>query len=1001
MKKLLLLPLLTLLFVFGKVDASHLVGGEITITHVQGFQYVLSMNLYRDVSGIGAPATAMVTARQRVGGAQVGSWTLPKISFNIVPPQIPGCAGTQVVIERHFYRDTIQLPPTTYNHPGGYLFQWTSCCRNPGVANIQNPSSAGQTTVTMFPPVVDGSGNQIINSTPQLFPPLADYGCVGQLYYQPFGGIDPDGDSLSYVLFTPFGTPGVPGAGLVTPLSAPYPDPSTQYPPINWANCYNVDNQINGFSNGACASLTEPDRLRVDPNTGFVTVTPSLGPGYFVIGVWAQEFRDINGDGTKELIGSVFRDFQLQVSAPALCSPPVSVDPPIPVQPGVSISDTIFIPGIVGQRCVQYKVTDPGAGSATPNGTSNVEIILDAVNFPDSTVQLTPSNLSLANPGDTILIDLCFGDCAFSVNGEPLILNIIYKKEHCPQPFFDTVSLHFLVQEIPNPAATVQTRQVDFPSQFFVEDVDPVSNDLNSVEFFIRPNWNIEFSLGVVDSTYDSLFQYLIFSDTSLTYKDLGIEFFQYTSDPLLPADSIVQTDTIRGQGEMETVFRWTPDCTLFQADDVYKDTVFLITEDRYCLQNITSKMLIFNILNTNERPIITALSGDIEFATEDTIIGSMKNDTTVFYEFTKRVGTDRSIGGSGKKKGESLIFDVVAEDADFDELYTAFYVVQNGVQLSLSESRDIIDQLGISTGRSNNNIGDETLTSNFFWENRFITCEALVDAPIMLRAITTDSSCFAAQYVADITINLENGTPPILELYQDLDNGTELIPRNSNGDVDITFSSKDLSFFVVGYDRDSVEIEPSEFESDKVRLGLTLAEKDLNDTEDDFQRLAIEATYRNPLQYVERGDTIFFKWDPACENRETPLEPLNFKVADNACPVDPEDAELGLRDQMYVNIIPVGQFEAVNVITPNGDGYNDALELYSVTGTTQGREFVVEPMQCGFESIKVYNRYGRLVFESEERDFKWDAADQPAGDYFYQMKFGNRTYKSYIKVLK
>lgn len=1007
MKKLLLLPLFALLIVLGKVEASHIVGGEIIITQVNpnANVYVITMNLYRDASGITAPATAQITAYQRSNQQQVENWTLPKVSFNVVPPQIAGCAGQQLTIERHFYQDTVVLSQTTYTHPGGYLFTWNSCCRNSGVVNLTNSGSQGQTTATLFPRVYNPSTNQWINnSTPQLFPPLADYGCVGQLYYQPFGGIDPNGDSLSYTLYTPFDSPGAPGPGINNPISAPYPDPSTQFTPGQWANCYNVDNQINGFSNGTCTSLTEPDRLKVDPNTGFVTVTPSVGNAYFVIGVWAQEWRDIDNDGTKDLIGSVFRDFQLQVSPATGCSPQVPVNPPVPTDPGVTITDTVFVPGIVGQRCLQYKISDPGAGSAIPNGTSNVEILVDAVNFPDSTINLTPANIALNNPSDTFLIDLCFGDCAFSVNGEPLELNVIYKKEHCPQPFFDTIKLFFIVQEIPSPEAIVTTKTVEFPSQFFVENSDPVTNNINEVEFFIRPNWEIEFSMGVIDSTYDSLFQYIVYNNDTLNYEDFGMEFFQYTSDSLLPADSVVQRDTIKGLGEMETVFKWTPDCSLFQAGEVFRDTIYLITEDRYCGQNISSKQLIFNILNTNERPTLTTGLGEETTETPSSITGTQLNDSTYFYSFTQRVGTDRSIGGSGKKKGESLIFDVVGEDPDLDELFTNFQIFDRDINdyLDLSESRDRISELGISTGRSNNSIGDSSLKSTFFWENRFITCEALEFAPILLRAVTTDSSCFAAQAVAEIEINLDNGTPPELELYQDLDGGTEMIPRNSEGNVEITFSSKDLSFYVTGYDLDSVEVEPTEFESDKVRLGLTLEGLDVNDTEDVFQSKNIEASYRNPLQYVERNDTIFFFWDPACEDRETPLDRLNFKVRDNACPVDPDDSELGLIDEMFVDILPVGEFEPINVITPNGDGFNDRLELYAVDGyNEEGKNLIVEPMQCGFESIKVYNRYGQLVFESEEKDFSWDAADVPSGDYFYQMKFGNRTHKSYLKVLK
>lgn len=1022
MKKLLILPLLFLaFFISNKVNASHIVGGEIVITYVQPTQYVLTMNLYRDQSGIAAPPTAQIEAFQRQGLNNVGSWTLPLMWDSVVPPQISGCAGQQVVIERYFYQDTVILNPSTFNHPSGYIFRWTSCCRNGGVVNLQASSSAGQNTATLFPPIQDQGGNQIINSTPQLFPPLADYGCVGQLYYQPFGGSDPDGDSLSYTLYTPFDD-GAPLPGVTSAISPIYSDPSTMFPAVAWANCYNVDNQINGFSDGSCTSLTEPDRLSVDPVTGFVTVTPSLGPAYFVIGVWCQEWRDIDNDGTKDLIGSVFRDFQLQVSDPSVCQPQVPVNPPVPIDPpGVTLSDTIFIPGVVGDRCVTYQVSDPGAGSAVPNGVSNVEIIVDAINFPDSTVNLTPEDLQLLAPTDTIDIELCFGDCAFSQNGEPLELNIIYVKEHCPQPFFDTIKVFFLVEEIPTPQNAVYLSDADFPAQFLAGPANDTI-DIQNIEFFIRPNWEIDLELNVVDSlaSPDSLLQYIIYNNDTLNYQDYGMELIQYAFDSLLPPDSVVQADTIYGQNAMKTHFRWKPDCALFDPGALLKDTIVLITEDKYCGQNQVRRNLIFNILNINEDPIVTAVPGDSTETTEldiepietMTFLGSqipqafpiLYDDvqySAEVYSFTKRVGTDRSIGGSGKKEGESLVFDIKAADPDKDEVFTKVYFKENGVFLGDLDSRTAIADLGMSTGRTNIGIGEDSLISNFNWDSRYITCEALEYAPVELMVVTTDSSCFQAQDVAFINIGLDNGTPPQMQLFQDLDDGTEEIQRNAEGNVEITFSSEDLSFFVTGFDNDLVDIGEDDLESDKVRLSVTLDGKDINDTEDVFNAKNIDAVYRNPLRYVEKGDTIFFFWDPACEDREVALEPLKFKVHDNACPINPNDPELGLRDSMTVEILPVGEFEAINVITANNDGYNDYLELYAIDQNSSSGELIIEPMQCGFESIKVYNRYGQVVFQSEEKDFKWGADNVPAGDYFYEMKFGNRTYKSYLKVLK
>ena len=67
------------------------------------------------------------------------------------------------------------------------------------------------------------------------------------------------------------------------------------------------------------------DRLQVNVNTGQLRVTPRI-PGNHLFGVWCREFRDIDGDGTKELIGSVYRDYQMPIVNN--CPPPTYVNGP-------------------------------------------------------------------------------------------------------------------------------------------------------------------------------------------------------------------------------------------------------------------------------------------------------------------------------------------------------------------------------------------------------------------------------------------------------------------------------------------------------------------------------------------------------------------------------------------------------------------------------------------------------------------------------------------------
>jgi gliding motility-associated-like protein len=84
--------------------------------------------------------------------------------------------------------------------------------------------------------------------------------------------------------------------------------------------------------------------------------------------------------------------------------------------------------------------------------------------------------------------------------------------------------------------------------------------------------------------------------------------------------------------------------------------------------------------------------------------------------------------------------------------------------------------------------------------------------------------------------------------------------------------------------------------------------------------------------------------------------------------------------------------FEVPNVFTPNGDGKNDEfkLELYSVKSY----------------SVKIFNRWGRLVYEFQESDVSPGAADKKSskgwdgkingklaspGTYFYVVEAEGR----------
>ncbi len=82
------------------------------------------------------------------------------------------------------------------------------------------------------------------------------------------------------------------------------------------------------------------------------------------------------------------------------------------------------------------------------------------------------------------------------------------------------------------------------------------------------------------------------------------------------------------------------------------------------------------------------------------------------------------------------------------------------------------------------------------------------------------------------------------------------------------------------------------------------------------------------------------------------------------------------------------GEVIIPNVFTPNGDGRNDTWQVLNIRPNTSF-------------SVKIMNRWGKIVFETEQPTEAWDGAELPTGAYFYQVAIGNRTFKGWIQLMR
>jgi gliding motility-associated-like protein len=86
-------------------------------------------------------------------------------------------------------------------------------------------------------------------------------------------------------------------------------------------------------------------------------------------------------------------------------------------------------------------------------------------------------------------------------------------------------------------------------------------------------------------------------------------------------------------------------------------------------------------------------------------------------------------------------------------------------------------------------------------------------------------------------------------------------------------------------------------------------------------------------------------------------------------------------------------EIEIPNIITPNGDGINDLFYITNV-------EFYPN------SEIKIYNRWGKLIYENNNYQGDWDASNVSDGTYYYifKLNYGKGKIKEYsgtISVLK
>lgn len=148
--------------------------------------------------------------------------------------------------------------------------------------------------------------------------------------------------------------------------------------------------------------------------------------------------------------------------------------------------------------------------------------------------------------------------------------------------------------------------------------------------------------------------------------------------------------------------------------------------------------------------------------------------------------------------------------------------------------------------------------------------------------------------------------------------------------------------------------------------------------------------------------------WTPDCSvfaGNDVSLPLVNeymfrFRVVDNRC-LNPKGDTVTVALQVK-DVANENEFLPPNVITPRfTDGRNDYFAMEALDENQQLFNILPKDNCLGsFVNITIMNRWGRPVFSSASRDFKWFAEGQPAGVYFYVLKYTHKEYKGTISVM-
>lgn len=162
------------------------------------------------------------------------------------------------------------------------------------------------------------------------------------------------------------------------------------------------------------------------------------------------------------------------------------------------------------------------------------------------------------------------------------------------------------------------------------------------------------------------------------------------------------------------------------------------------------------------------------------------------------------------------------------------------------------------------------------------------------------------------------------------------------------------------------------------------------------------------PARGKGTAETLF-TWQPDCsifaEGTFQNEYQFAFRVYDNRCISKADTAEVNIVFSDTERNYEV--FNPPNIVTPNGDFCNDYFAMEGINHVCKDQTddpnariaLPVDNCRVKFEWISIFNRWGKLVYHSPRRDFRWYPEGESNGVYYYLLKFSDREFKGTLTV--